>query len=94
MAIFAVIPLDQTAANNLAPIIEREFPGKNVLVKGDHWLITSGGTSQELATKLGITAGQLGEAIVYNVSGYFGYAPQSIWEWLKSNLSSGAAAGG
>jgi hypothetical protein len=92
MAIFAVIPLDQVASNGLGLIIDREFPGKNFRVALNHWLISANGTAQEISAKLGITTGQVGQAAVYNVGGYFGYAPQNTWEWLKANMTAGNVA--
>ena len=94
MAIFAVIPLDQAPNAALVAAIEREFPGKNLKVGLDHWLISANGTAQEISGKLGITTAQVGQAVVYNVGGYFGYAPQNIWEWLRSNMTAGGVAGG
>jgi hypothetical protein len=93
MAIFAVVPLDQTALAALRPAIEREFHGKNFMVGFDHWLVSANATAQEVSGKLGITATTVGQAMVYNVGGYFGYAPSTTWEWLKSNMTTGSPSG-
>jgi len=89
MAIFALIPLEDTAATKLGEVLERDFAGKYFRVGTDHWLLSANGTTQEISAKLGITAAQVGQVIVYNIGGYFGYAPQNVWEWLKSNMTSG-----
>jgi hypothetical protein len=81
MAVFAVIPLDQVASGALGAAIEREFSGKHFMVAGHHWLVSANGTTQEVSGRLGITTGHVGQAIVYNVSAYFGLAPQTTWEW-------------
>jgi hypothetical protein len=94
MAIFAVIPLDQVPNAALEAAIKREFPDKNFRIGPDHWLVSANGTAQEISGKLGITDAKVGQAIVYNVGGYFGYAPQNIWEWLKSNMTVGGVANG
>jgi hypothetical protein len=78
------------ASDTLAAVIQREFPGKNFRVGVDHWLVSANGTAQEISGKLGIATGQIGQAVVYNVGGYFGYAPQTTWEWIKSNMTTGA----
>jgi hypothetical protein len=91
MAIFAVIPLDPNAHAKLGAVLEKEFSGKYFSVGSDHWLLSANGTAQEISNKLGITTApfQAGQAVVYTVGGYFGYAPQPVWEWLRINITLG-----
>jgi len=91
MTVFAVVSLDQAASAPLAASIESTFQGKYFQVAPGHYLINAIGTSQEIATQLHITGGQLGRAMVYNISGYFGYGPNQAWEWLKANMSPGSS---
>jgi hypothetical protein len=94
MSIFAVVALDQSPSDPLDAAIERTFPGRFFKVAQGHWLVNAAGTAQQISTELGITDGSVGVAIVYNVGGYFGYAPNPTWEWLKSAMSAGVSAGG
>lgn len=91
MTIFAVIALDQTADNGLAGAVQSKFPGKVFQVAKGHFLINSIGTTQEISQQLGIHTGALGQTIVYSITGYFGYAQNTTWEWLRENMSTGAA---
>jgi hypothetical protein len=84
MAIFAVVAVQYDDRLRIA--VEREY-AQRVSVAHGHWLIVSPGTAQEVATKLGTPNGSVGQVIIYNVGGYFGFAPTNIWEWLKSNGS-------
>jgi hypothetical protein len=87
MAIFALIPLDEAATFKLGEVLERKFPGKYYKVGSDHWLLTANSTTQDISGALGITTAQVGQVIVYNIGGYFGYVPQNVWEWLRSNIT-------
>jgi hypothetical protein len=88
MAIFAIIALHPNQSEPLAAAVEREFSEKFFKVAQGHWLVNAAGTAQQIAGKLDLQ-GSSGQAIVYNVGGYFGYAPHPIWEWLKSAMTAG-----
>jgi hypothetical protein len=95
MAIFAVVSILPASPNvELGKAVEKHFSGKHFQLNDGHWLVSSPGTAQEISTQLGVQGGQYGQAIVYTVSGYFGYTKNSAWEWLKTNLSSGSTASG
>jgi len=88
MAIFAVISLNQPDSHHLSETVEKIYGGRNFKVAQGHYLVNAVGTAQDISRTLGITGGHLGLAMVYNVAGYFGYAPNTTWEWLKSNMGS------
>jgi hypothetical protein len=87
MPIFALIPLDEAATFKLSEVLEQQFPGKYFKVGSDHWLLSANSTTQDISGTLGITTGKVGQVIVYNVGGYFGYVPPNVWEWLRSNTT-------
>jgi len=89
MTIFAVIALDQSGSAPLSAAVEAKFPGKYFRVAAGHYLINSIGTTQEISQQLGVSGATLGQAVVYSVSGYFGYAHNSTWEWLRANMTTG-----
>lgn len=80
MSVFAIMCLDgrdeiQKKANQLG------LPLQNVAKEG--LLVSFKGTSEELAAQLGISEGQTGRAVVISISSYYGFAPQSLWEWIN-----------
>jgi hypothetical protein len=93
MTIFAVIALNQNISAALTTSVAEKFNGKFFQVSAGHFLINGIGTAQEISTQLNITNGSVGQAIVYNVAGYFGYGPNPTWEWLRANMTTGAASG-
>lgn len=83
MALFAIIGIRPTPA--LAVAVERDFEGKFALVAPDHWIVVGEGTARSISDGMGVRGGGLGNVIVYNIAGYYGYAPQNLWEWLKNS---------
>ncbi len=54
-----------------------------------HWLVAFSGTSKELYAKL-FPEPELPlpskDVVVFGISGYYGIAPQDVWEWMKVKL--------
>ena len=74
-------------------VIQKAFPGENIELQDDEWLVSSSGTAQDVSDRLGITVnGQLPKesvvdaAMVLAVSGYFGRAATQIWDWIKAKM--------
>jgi hypothetical protein len=96
MAIFAVLlPIRQPA---LEDAIKSVFSNDHLYISDTQWLISAAGTPIEIAAKLGIYDANeplktpTGNAIVFGVSGYFGRAPTTVWDWIKAKLE--ASSGG
>ncbi|MEW6775059.1 MAG: hypothetical protein AB1405_02085 [Bdellovibrionota bacterium] len=89
MAIFAIIELAHEG--ELQKKIEEEFPGNFFQVGDGHWLVSSGGTAEEIGRKIKLDQAGMPSTIVYNLSGYWGRASVQIWEWLKANWPSSGA---
>jgi hypothetical protein len=50
------------------------------------WIISFKGTSEELSNMLGISDNKNGlSAIVLSVSGYWGFAPNNLWEFMTAH---------
>lgn len=48
------------------------------------WLVSYSGTTEDLSEAIGLGDDETaGAAIVLPVTNYAGYAPRSLWEWLK-----------
>jgi len=52
------------------------------------WIIDFQGTSRELSDKIGTTSDPrtTGSVLYTGISGYWGYGPTTLWEWLRSRL--------
>jgi hypothetical protein len=83
MALFAIIGIDPKPG--LAAAVERDYAGKFVVVASNHWIVNGEGTAKSVSDNLGVRGGSLGNVIIYNVAGYYGFAPTNLWEWLKSS---------
>jgi hypothetical protein len=81
MAVFAIVSLRNDL--QLDETIARVYWKQSLRVSPNHWLVIDKGTSREVSERVGVHAGQ-GEAIIYNVSSYWGRLPNSVWEWLQS----------
>ena len=70
----------------LDPLIERAFSSSNMKVGPAQWLLSVPGTptSKEVWTKLIEGAPEQPTGMVFPLSGYFGYASNSIWEWITA----------
>jgi hypothetical protein len=96
MAVFAVLSLieRQEGHEALDAAIKSTYPNDHFPLAPGGWLLRSDGNAKEVSEKLGIMGGTLGNAVVFGVSGYFGLANNTVWEWLalKSTLVVGTDA--
>lgn len=84
MTIYAVIAL--TGHQSIDQTVPIAFPQRSFRVGDGHWAVNAAGTSQEVAGRLGIVAGQNQiTGLVYSISGYWGIANPQLWEWLTNN---------
>lgn len=85
MTIFALCALSDSNAQALATALAREFPTDHLQVSGVLWFLAAEGlTAKDVCDKLGITDGKVSTGIVISIAGYFGRAPQNIWEWIAT----------
>jgi hypothetical protein len=90
MIVFTVIALAPN--EKVENAVTTKFPDDHLRVSDTTWLVAGTGTAQELSTKLGITGGRVGSAIVFSTAGYYGRAPSNIWEWIKAKLEASVDA--
>ena len=93
--LFAVIAVGRPEA--LAPRIQELFPENFFLVEPGQWLLVAPATTttQELSVSLGISSdASVSDAIVLNVSSYFGRASLNTWEWLAAKMGDTNAVAG
>jgi hypothetical protein len=84
--LFAV--LGQSNFEKIEAAIKSKYPNDYLLLSPGQWLIVAGGTTtKEISDLLGITSGEVGNAVVLGgTGGYYGRSTPGIWEWLKSRL--------
>lgn len=94
MTIFAVLlPRPQP---DLTKIIQREFPDEFWEVTETQWLISSALSVVEVTAKLGIHDPRnppetpSGDALIFATSAYYGRAPATTWDWIRSRLERAA----
>ncbi len=92
MAIFLVLPKTAEAQEAIAPRIAEQFPRDSLALASGDWLLSASATSKEISESLGITGpGARGpSAIVFSIAGYYGRAPNEVWEWMKEKMEGGA----
>ena len=91
MSIFVVLPPQQNSVLDAA--IKQAFPSDLLQLAPNQWLVSAGGTAQDVATKLGILAeGSPPSAIVIVMSSYHGRAPTPVWDWIKAKLEAKTGA--
>lgn len=83
MAIFVITPLDDPA--KLQVKMAQVFPGKHYAMPRGGFLLSAEGTSKTVGEQLELESnkGGLGRVMVTSASGYWGYGPIDMWEWLK-----------
>jgi 4-aminobutyrate aminotransferase-like enzyme len=95
MTIFAV--LMPTSQPLIVAEIEKSFPDNNLKLNDTQYLISTGGTAIDLSVKLGLfdtkepARPATGSAVILATSSYFGRAPTSVWEWMKTKLESSSS---
>ncbi len=82
MATFIVISLEQDKAA-LDKLITDRFGNASLRLENGDWLVAYIGTSKQLSDELDVTNGDKGVVIILNFHGYYGFAKNSIWEWIN-----------
>jgi hypothetical protein len=89
MSIFVVLaPPDNQ--DRVGTALASTFRGKFLPTWPGQWLLSSEGTAKDVCDALGITRGDNptpNQGMVFTVSGYWGHASNSYWEWVKANWS-------
>lgn len=84
MAVFMIVPTVHEPSQLKARLIDMFAGHFHELPKGE-FLVKYTGTSRQLSDDLGITDGTNGAAVVASLGGYYGRAPNDVWEWIKQN---------
>lgn len=91
--IYAILGVGNVPA--MATAIAQRYSTAHIQVAEGQWLVVDPGTTQEVATKLGVIEGDAatgfkggpaGTALIVGVSGYSGLQASNLWEWMKAKL--------
>jgi hypothetical protein len=86
MTIFAVLlPAPQPS---FAARIEERYAGSYFKVSDTQYLVSARSTAMEVSAKLGLDLADAlaGSAIILAVSSYWGRAPTTVWDWIKTRM--------
>jgi hypothetical protein len=89
MAVFVVIATVPSPA--LEASIQKHFPNDHQPLGLNSWLVAGSGIAKEISEKLTIVQNGIGNAVVFSISGYWGLANNSIWEWIALKSTTGVA---
>lgn len=83
MGLFAI--LSPTENPKLEASIKEKFPD-NYKITSTQWVVSSKGTAQQIADKVGISEGDVGNGVVLSFNNYWGRADAGLWEWMKDKI--------
>lgn len=81
MEILAVVAIGD--ATKLVTAVQEKYPQEHTQVTHNVYLVAGGGIAKDVSDRLGISEGISGTGLVFAMAGYFGYASNAIWEWVK-----------
>jgi hypothetical protein len=85
MVIFIVATRHPNNDDPLKNRITENFPSAHYEIGRGQWLVAFNGTSKELYDKI-LPDDSPSGVTVFATSGYYGVAPQDMWEWIATKL--------
>lgn len=90
MIVFSVTSLVPNPA--VGQRIAELWPSNYLKLSDTSWLVAGSGTAQELSDAMGVTRGDFSGVVIFSTTGYYGRAPNNIWEWIAAKLEAPADA--
>jgi hypothetical protein len=89
MALFVAIALEPTGVDAIQRAIQEKFSGENLSIGPNAWIISATGIAKDVSDKLigSPPAPDTPQLVVLAISGYFGLAPNTYWEWIASKMA-------
>jgi hypothetical protein len=84
MTIFVALPKNSSV--NIDALVAQNWREESLKLESGAWLISTTGTTQEVAAKLGISEHGGPSVIIFSTTSYWGRAPSTVWEWMKAQL--------
>jgi hypothetical protein len=92
MTLFAIIQESGANSDKLAASISKLYPDATYVIDSRAWVVSDTLTAKGVSDKLGISDGENGSALIFEVASYFGRSNPAIWSWMKSKWE-GAPSG-
>lgn len=87
MPVFAIIPQPNPNSEKLAGSIAKNCPDNFIALEDNKgWLVFAKMSAIDLSSKLGVTSGENGAAVIVEVASYFGRAHATVWSWMKLKM--------
>jgi hypothetical protein len=88
MLVFAVISIADNAI--LEARVKDTYPFAHLKFASNVWFVAdSGVTAQEVCQKIDVKSGGISGVMVTNVEKYFGFASNTLWDWIQVKLGEG-----
>ncbi len=89
MSVFVVIAPELAGMKPFEEAIRTNFPNDHFVLGPNAWGVSALGISKDVSDKIvGTNPGRNGPTlVVVSVSGYYGLAQNSVWEWFAAKLS-------
>ena len=85
MTVFVV--LNVSDPDKVGEALKTNFGENYLQISSGEWLVAASGlTAKDISDKLGISEGTSGSAIIFTTAGYWGRAPNNIWEWIGAKI--------
>ena len=90
MIVFAVMAVQ--SPEKTAQALEREYPRNHLQLSSSAWFVAGSGTAQNVYNRLNPTDDRAQQLVVATTAGYWGFAPQNVWEWVKAKTQEAEVA--
>ncbi len=95
VTVFAIAASPPFGANGIEAAISSKYARDEWLKVTDaFWLVSDTGIAKDVSDKLGIGNDVEMSAVIVAFGGYYGRAPNHIWEWIALKLSQKVTADG
>lgn len=84
MTVFVVFKVQHP--DKMREAVNKLYPNDNFDLGTNEWLISAKDTALSVANTLGISTepSDVGSAIVFSMSSYYGRTSSDVWEWIKT----------
>jgi hypothetical protein len=77
----------------LAKAVQETYPNDHIKAWDGCWIVSDNNLiAKQVSEKIGVTGGSIGKAMVVAIAGYSGWAPKTVWEWLRVRGSRDASS--
>lgn len=89
MTIFVIIQQPDVDPGRLEAAVKTAYPNDYYDLGGGAWIVSDNSTAVDVSSRIGITEGAAGSAVVIEAASYYGRANPAIWSWIKAKWEGG-----